>query len=57
MENCKGCKWLDPSRPPMALGYCTNPNVMLKPKDRARYEPMPRCQMYNNKNEVVGNGR
>lgn len=56
MENCKGCKWLDTSRPPMALGYCMNPNVKISPGERARYEIMDRCKYYNRRIEVVNNG-
>lgn len=59
MDNCKGCKWLDTTRPPMALGYCMNPDVDINPRERARYEPMNRCECYETKgeSEVVNNGR
>lgn len=46
MENCKGCKWLDTSRPPNSLGYCMNSETGINPMYRARYENTPRCDCY-----------
>ena len=59
MDNCKGCKWLDTTRPPMALGYCMCPDVKINPGERARYEVMNRCEYYDTKgeSEVVDDGR
>lgn len=58
MESCKGCVWLDTTRPPMALGYCMNPDVKIPPGEKARYEVMPRCKYYKAiaRKEVVNNG-
>ena len=58
MEDCKGCKWLDTTRPPNALGYCMNENSGIDPMYRARYEQTPRCGQYSTgRKKVSDNGR
>lgn len=55
MENCKGCVWLDTSRPPNSLGYCMNTATGIDPMYRARYQSTPRCDQYETKGSEVTN--